>query len=402
MSASLIDSPAAWKRLAISLGFCTFGSIGFWSYVVALPAVQASYGVTRAEASLPYTVIMLSFGLGGLVMGWLMDRHGVMRPCLISAACIVAGYVLSALAPNMLAFTLSMGLLGFGASTSFAPLLSDISHWFLKRRGLAVTIVSSGNYIAGTIWPTIIQWAVEEHGWRNAHYALAVISLIALVPFSIALRAPPPHTPGGKAMPAPTRGTIAIPQKALLWVLVAAGFTCCAAMAMPQVHLVAYCADLGYGPARGAQIVSMTLGLGIISRILSGLMADRIGGLLTLIIGSTMQAVALFLYTLFDGLSSIVLISALFGLFQGGIIPMYAVIVREYFPANKAGSYIGLVIMATVVGMGAGGWMSGVIFDWTGSYRAAFFNGAVWNLVNMSLVALIIMRRRDAPAKPAL
>jgi predicted MFS family arabinose efflux permease len=241
---------------------------------------------------------------------------------------------------------------------------------------------------------------IESIGWRGTHDAIALISLVTLIPLAWALRARPPEGSGSKAVPKPLRGIIAIPQKPLLILLIAAGFTCCAAMAMPQVHLVAYCADLGYGPARGAQIVSFTLALGIVSRIASGAIADRVGGLVTILIGTTMQAVALFLYTLFDGLTSIFLISALFGLFQGGIIPMYAVIVREYFPGSKAGSYIGLVIMATVVGMGFGGWMSGVIFDWTGSYRAAFFNGALWNLVNMLILAVILMRRRDA-WKPA-
>ena len=400
MTSSLIDSRAAWRRLFISLGFCTFGSIGFWSYVVALPAIQADFGITRAEASLPYSVIMICFGFGGVFMGALMDRFGVLVPCLVSAVCIVAGYAFSAIAANFTQFTLAMVLLGFGASTSFAPMLSDISYWFEKRRGLAVTIVSSGNYIAGTIWPTLIQSMIESIGWRGTHDAIAAISLITLIPLAWALRARPPEGSGSKAMPKPLRGEIAIPQKPLLVMLIAAGFTCCAAMAMPQVHLVSYCADLGYGPARGAQIVSMTLAFGIISRIASGALADRVGGLVTILIGTTMQAFALFLYTLFDGLTSIFLISALFGLFQGGIIPMYAVIVREYFPGSKAGSYIGLVIMATVLGMGFGGWMSGAIFDWTGSYRAAFFNGALWNLVNMAILALILMRRRDV-LKPA-
>jgi MFS family permease len=207
----------------------------------------------------------------------------------------------------------------------------------------------------------------------------------------------PPAGASAKGAPRPLQGIIDIPPRALLTLIAVAGFACCMAMAMPQVHLVAYCADLGYGPAQGAQMLSLMLTLGIVSRIISGLICDRIGGLMTLLIGSAAQGLALLLYMFFDGLASLYLISALFGLFQGGIIPMYAIIVREYFPAGKAGANLGLIIMATLLGMAVGGWLSGVIFDWTGSYRAAFFNGVLWNLVNLALVALIIWRRRPAP-----
>ncbi|HKN10141.1 MAG TPA: MFS transporter [Pseudomonadota bacterium] len=161
---------------------------------------------------------------------------------------------------------------------------------------------------------------------------------------------------------------------------------------MPQVHIVAYCGDLGYGVARGAEMLSLMMGCGLISRAGSGLIADRIGGAATLLLGSSLQGVALFLYLWFDGLASLYLISALFGLFQGGIVPMYAVLVREYFPAREAGTRLGIVLMATLFGMALGGWMSGAIFDLTGSYRAAFMNGLIWNLVNMLVVGWLLTR----------
>jgi MFS family permease len=171
-------------------------------------------------------------------------------------------------------------------------------------------------------------------------------------------------------------------------------------MAMPQVHIVAYCGDLGYGIARGAEMLSLMLGVGIISRVASGFVADRIGGVATLLLGSGLQGVALLLYLFFDGLASLYVISALFGLFQGGIVPMYAIIVREYFPPREAGVRLGVVLMATLFGMALGGWMSGAIFDLTGSYRAAFLNGLIWNLVNVSIMLWLLMRpgRRFAPA----
>ena len=181
-----------------------------------------------------------------------------------------------------------------------------------------------------------------------------------------------------------------------------AGIGCCVAMAMPQVHIVAYCGDLGYGVARGAEMLSMMLGFGIISRIASGFIADRIGGVRTLLLGSVLQGVALFLYLWFDGLTSLYVISALFGLFQGGIVPSYAIIVREYFSPREAGTRLGLVLMATLLGMALGGWMSGLIFDLTGSYRAAFLNGLGCNLVNVSIMTWLLQRsRRRRQLSPA-
>jgi MFS family permease len=177
-----------------------------------------------------------------------------------------------------------------------------------------------------------------------------------------------------------------------------AGVACCAAMAMPQVHIVAYCGDLGYGVARGAEMLSMMLGFGIISRVASGFIADRIGGVRTLLLGSVLQGVALFLYLWFDGLVSLYVISALFGLFQGGIVPSYAIIVREYFSPREAGTRLGLILMATLLGMALGGWMSGLIFDLTGSYRAAFLNGLGWNLVNVSIMIWLLQRSRRRTA----
>ena len=187
---------------------------------------------------------------------------------------------------------------------------------------------------------------------------------------------------------------LGISPNALQAVLCLAGLSCCVAMAMPQVHIVAYCGDLGYGVARGAEMLSLMLGFGMVSRIASGFVADRIGGVATLLLSSALQGVALFLYLLFDGLASLYVISALFGLFQGGIVPMYAIVVREYFPPRQAGTLVGLVITATIFGMALGGWMSGAIFDLTGSYWQAFANGFLWNLLNIAIALFLMLRRR--------
>ncbi|MGH8850167.1 MAG: MFS transporter, partial [Casimicrobiaceae bacterium] len=188
--------------------------------------------------------------------------------------------------------------------------------------------------------------------------------------------------------------SLGLHPRVLFALLCVAGLSCCIAMSMPQVHIVAYCGDLGYGVARGAQMLAVMLGFGIVSRLLSGVICDRIGGLRTLLLGSALQGVALLLFLPFDGLVSLYVISALFGLFQGGIVPSYAIIVREHFPAREAGGRVGAVLMFTMFGMALGGWMSGKVFDLTGSYQAAFVNGIGWNLLNLSIASVLLYRSR--------
>jgi len=287
-----------------------------------------------------------------------------------------------------------MGLCG--TSVMFAPLMADISHWFVRRRGIAISIAASGNYIAGTIWPPILQAMIASIGWRQAHMIVGVFCVVTMLPLVLALRRRPAvhglDRMGAAATAA--QGSLGISPNALTTLLWVAGLSCCVAMSMPQVHIVAYCADLGYGVARGAEMLSLMLGLGLIARVLSGTIADRVGGLAALLVGSVMQAFALLLYLGFNGLTSLYVVSALFGLFQGGIIPMYAVIVREYFPPKDAGVRTGIALMFALFGMALGGWMSGAIFDLAGSYRAAFANGFIWNLLNIAIVGWLLIRSR--------
>jgi MFS family permease len=370
--------------------------------MVALPAVQAEFGVARAEASLPFTLTMAGFGLGGIMMGRLADRFGILMPLMVGAVVLGAGYGLSGIAGGIGTFALAQGLLGFGSAATFGPLMTDTSHWFLRRRGIAVSIAACGNYVSGTIWPPIIQHFISTDGWRTTQVWIGVICVVTLIPLSLLLRrrAPSQHSAASHANAAGKLGTLGISANALMVLLCIAGIACCVAMAMPQVHIVAYCGDLGYGPARGAEMLSMMLGFGLISRVASGFIADRIGGVATLLLSSVLQGAALLLYVFFDGLFSLYVISALFGLFQGGLVPMYAILVREYFAPQEAGTRLGVVLLATLGGMALGGWMSGLIFDLTGSYQAAFLNGLGWNLVNVSIVTWLLYRpgRRMAPA----
>ena len=399
--ASDADSSYAWLRLAIAVLLSTIGGVGMWSVVVALPAIQADFGVDRAAASLPYTLTMLGFAGGGVVMGRLADRFGITVPIIVSTLCLGAGYIAVGQAASLWQVAIAHGLLiGTGCSATFAPLMADISHWFTKRRGIAVAVAASGYYFAGTIWPPVVQHFIASDGWRATSIGIGLFCVITMLPLSLALRRRigGHHGEAANAEAARRQAALPLSPTALQMLLFVAGFACCVAMSMPQVHIVAYCGDLGYGVARGADMLSLMLACGIVSRVASGFIADRIGGVGTLLLGSVLQGVALLLYLMFNGLFSLYVISALFGLFQGGIVPSYAIIVREYFPAREASTRVGLVIMATVLGMAMGGWMSGKIFDLTGSYQAAFLNGLGWNLLNVSIATFLLLRSRGSRA----
>jgi len=404
----LPDSRYAYLRLLVTMLLLTVGSGGMYVVAVVLPSVQAEFGIDRAQASMPYTALLVGFGVGGIWMGRLADRYGVMWPLLLGALCLGAGYVASGLSGGIWSFTVAQGLLvGFlGSSAAFGPLMADTTLWFVKRRGIAVAMCASGNYIAGAIWPPIVAYFIELVGWRQTFIGLGVFTTFAMGGLALMLRARPPAVDAAAALAAGAVPAAARPfgltpgsAQALLCI---SGVACCVAMSMPQVHIVAYCTDLGFGAARGAQMLSVMLACGVASRLISGLICDRIGGLRTLLLGAVLQCIALTLFLPFDGMVSLFLVSALFGLFQGGIVPSYAVIVREHFPAAEAGSRIGTVLMATLLGMALGGWMSGKVFDLAGSYHAAFVNGIGWNLLTMSIATFLLLRVRRLGMRGAL
>jgi MFS family permease len=404
--AGQVESPYAWMRLGAALLLSTIGGVGMWSVVVALPAVQADFGVARGDASLPYTLTMVCFGLAGIVMGRLSDRFGILVPVAAGAVMLSLGYIVAGSARTIWQFALVQGLLiGVGSSATFAPLLADTSLWFDRRRGMAVGIVASGNYVAGAVWPPIVQHFIETVGWRRTYLGIGIFCAASMLSLAGVLRRRPPAAglepapASGRAGPRTTR-PLGLSPRALQILLVIAAVCCCVAMAMPQVHLVAYCGDLGHGAAHGAHMLALLLACGVVSRLTFGWISDRTGGLPTLLIGSGLQALALLLFLPFNGLVSLYAISALFGLVQGGIVPSYAMIVREYFSPREAGARVATVMMATVFGMALGGWLSGSIFDLTGSYRAAFMNGVLWNVLNLSIAVFLLQRagRRLAPA----
>lgn len=397
--ADLIDSRYAFWRLVIALLAMLMGSSCMFAVAVVLPEVQAEFGVSRSDATLPYTLMMIGFGVGGVYMGKIADRFGVTISLLIGSAGILIGFIWAGLSTSIMGFAMAHGLfLGLlGTSSTFAPLVADTSLWWNKRRGIAVAVCASGNYLAGAVWPYLAQWGVTTIGWRETYLWMGVVCGVSMCILALLLRRRPPlnvvptaASPTAFASNRPFGLSMTQAQT----LLIIAGLACCVAMSMPQVHIVAYCVDLGYGAARGAEMLSLMLACGVVSRLISGMICDKIGGIRTLLLGSSLQGIALLMFLPFDGLVSLYLIAATFGLFQGGIVPSYAIIIREHFPVAETGRRVGAVIMATMLGMALGGWMSGKIFDVTGSYKVAMINGLIWNGLNLTIAFWLFWRLR--------
>ncbi|WP_300011775.1 MFS transporter [uncultured Roseobacter sp.] len=400
MSDSVTDSTYSWVRLLLTLAIAMIANVGMWAIIVIMPAVEAEFAAGRAEASMPYTLTMIGFAVGNFAIGKAVDRFGVTASLVAAAIGIAAGFGLATLSQSIMMLSLVQLLVGFASAVGFGPLIADISHWFVRRRGIAVALVASGNYLSGAIWPMVLAGMLEETGWRSVYLFMAVVTLAGVIPLSMALRRRLPQEAqvAAQAKSLQNSSSAGLSPRALQYLLGLAGIGCCVAMSMPQVHIVSYCVDLGYGPAVGAEMLALMLLGGVGSRIVSGLIADRLGGVKTLLIGSALQCLALFLYLPSGGLVSLYLVSLIFGLSQGGIVPSYALIVREYMPAREAGARVGFVMMATILGMALGGWMSGWIYDVSGSYRLAFINGILWNGLNIVIMLWLLSRSR--PRRP--
>ena len=285
------DSAYAWTRLIVSLLLMTLGGSGMYSVTVVLPRIQAEFGVARADASLPYTLTMVGFGVGGILMGRLSDRFGVMVPVLLGSVGLAVGFVAAGSATSLWQFSLAQGLLMglLGTAATFAPLVADTSQWFTRKRGIAVAICMSGNYLAGAIWPPVMQHFIDSVGWRQTYIGTGIFCVLAMLPLAFALRRRPPMvavavmanpaqepTPVQAGPSTSSDRPLGFSPATLQTLLCVAGVSCCVAMSMPQVHIVAYCGDLGFGAARGAEMLSLMLGFGIVSRLASGWISDHI------------------------------------------------------------------------------------------------------------------------------
>ena len=382
------DSLYSWLRLAISLVIAIVGNAGMWAIILVLPSVQSEFGIDRASASLPFTLTMLGFALGNFYMGKLADRYNISTVLLFSSIILTLCFIFAAQSSSILSLALIQFVIGFGTGASFGPVIADTSIWFLKKRGIAVALAASGNYLSGVVWPIFTRDLLLNYGWRTVYLVLAIAAVLIMAPLSLALKRKisAESTQADDLISQNRAQSTQLSPKSLQLFLGLAGLACCVAMSMPQVHIVAFCVDLGFGSTVGGNMLSLMLAGGIVSRIVSGFLADKIGGLRTLLIGSGLQCIALFLYLPFNGLVSLYLVSLIFGLSQGGIVPSYAIVVREHMPAKEAGARVGFVLMMTIVGMALGGWLSGWIYDLSGSYTLAFWNGILWNLLNLVII----------------
>ena len=373
---------------------------GMWAVVVIMPAVEAEFALTRAETSLPYMLSMLGYGLGNFIIGRSVDRVGIATALIGASFGIAVSFFAATQASDIGVLAAVHFVLGLFAAVGFAPLMSDISHWFLKWRGTAMALVASANYLSGAVWPTVLAGVLAQSGWRAVYLTLAVITVV-VVPFLAMLlrRQVPDAAVGATVETISNSDNISMSPARFQICLGFAGVACCVAMSMPQVHIVSYCVGLGYGPVAGAEMLALMLFGGVLSRIFFGLLSDRLGGVRTLLLGSALQCLGLAFYLPYDGLVSLYTVSLIFGLSQGGIVPSYALIVREYMPAKEAGARVGFVLMMTIWGMALGGWMSGWIYDVSGSYQMAFLNGIMWNLINIGLVVALFFRK-PAPHHP--
>jgi len=394
------DTPKSWRRLGLALAIAIVTNVGIWAIVLVMPAIETEFSSGRAETALPYTLTMIGFGIGNYMLGRTMDRFGIVQALLGGSILIGGSFIFAALATSITELTVIHFCLGVGTAVGFGPLIADVSHWFKKKRGIAVAIIASGNYLSGAIWPSFLTPMLIESGWRDVYIFLGVIVVVLTIPMSFAM-AERPLASNVNSVAKDIDEKInenELSGRNLQWFLGIAGVCCCVAMSMPQVHIVAYCVGLGYGPAIGAELLSVMLACGVISRLTFGIISDQLGGVRTLMISSSLQMLSVLFFLPFNGAMSLYILSAIFGLSQGGIVPSYAIIVREFLPAKEAGERVGLVLMMTVFGMALGGWLSGIIYDSFGSYKIAFLNGALWNLFNLAIMAIVLIRTKTKQA----
>jgi MFS family permease len=398
-----VETPFGWVVVAASLVFITVSFGTSYILTVSLKTIAAEFDWPRWVPSAAYATMMLGSGMGGIVMGHWADRAGVWKPATLGALMVGGGAIAASFAESAVYLIAICGLfMGFlGNSAAVAPMMTNITRWFDRRRGLAVSIVASGQALAGGTWPILFNHGLETLGWRTTWQLYGVAAICLMLPMVLALRFAPPREIVGGRWTVPATGLalrVEVPPVVLLALLSFAIVGCCVAMAMPMVHLVAYCTDLGFSAADGAAMLTVLLLCSAVSRLGFGFLSDRIGGLTTILIGSAMQASALGLFALVDTVTGLYAVSGLFGLVFGGIVPAYALAVRELFPARQSGSRMGVVFFFGTIGMALGGLLGGWIFDLAGSYHLAFLVGVGFNITN--LMAIVTLLWLKGPARP--
>jgi MFS family permease len=374
--------------------------------MVALKPIAAEFGATRSAPALAVGLTFIGAGSGGIAMGWLAERIGVRAVVLFGAAMIGAGLTISSLGGLTQLYISSFLLVGLlGAAGMFAPLMTYVSRWFDVRRGTAIALISAGQYVAGALWPAVFQLGIDTIGWRHTMLAYAVFVVVLILPLAaIFLRRPPDAAALGGMYAGPPVGekVLGLPPNLVLAALAFASFCCCTTMSMPIAHIVAFCSDIGIAPTQGAAMLSVLLGSAFFARQFWGWMADRVGGLRTVFWASAAQAAAMSGFLLTQDEIGLFTISAVFGFGFGGLIPGYVLAVRELFPASEASWRIPTMLFPGSLGMAAGGWLAGALYDRFAFYAPAFAVGVLFNLLNLAVIGALVLRHRTSRLSPVL
>ena len=387
------DSTHSWFRAFLLFILAVIGTVGMWSVVVFIPEIENEFKVDRGTSSLLYAATMIGFGFGTVIIGKIFDKHGIKKPIVIASISLIISYYLYSISIYFWNLLFLQAFMGFAAAAFFGPAMADITNFFNNRRGLALSIVASANYVAGASWPLVISFALNFVDWRTTHFWISIFCLVSMLPILGFLKNYKNiQNEEANIMSSKDEPSIKLSNNQLQIILMFAGVCCCVAMSMPQVHMVALCVDNGFGLQVGTEILAVMLYSGMISRIVFGFLSDKIGPLPTILLGSFLQMVSLVFFLPFNSQLSLYMVSLMFGLSQGGIVPAYAIIIRKYLPLQQAGVRVGLVLGATIVGMALGGWISGEIFDLTQSYYLAFVNGILWNLLNILAIIYVIFK----------
>jgi MFS family permease len=393
-----IETRGSWVVALVALVVLTMSYGAPMVTVVALKPIAADFDTTRSAPALAISLTYLGAGLGGIAMGWLAERIGTRRVVMGCGAMIAAGLLIASVGGLWTLYACNLLLIGLlGAAGMFAPLMTYVTRWFDRRRGSAIALISSGQYVAGAVWPPVFQFSIDGIGWRNTMLVFGIAVLLTIVPLAaIFLRRPPEDvTSGTGAAGYHTRAALGLPSWVVMTMLGGAVFCCCVTMSMPQTHLVALCSDLGIGAAHGAVMLSVLLGSAFLSRQFWGWLSDRFGGLPTVLFASSGQAIAMTGFLLTQDEVGLFAVSAVFGLGFGGLIPGYVLAIRDLFPSAEAGWRIPVVLFPGSVGMAAGGWIAGAMYDAFGYYGPGFAVGVLANVVNLVLIATLVARHRS-------
>ena len=400
-----VETWYGWVVIGASLLIHTVSLAAPTILFVVLKPLAAEFETPRAMVAMAYSLLMIGAGGGGVIMGLWMDRRGVFQPVLFGSCMVALGAFVASRADSPLTLYLAtgvfMGLLGKAAM--IAPLVANATRWFDRRRGLAVAIIASGQGFAGALWPPIIHAVNSAWGWRETFMFFSLLALVIMVPLTLVLRreppAPPPAAATGRA--GEDGRVLGLAPRAVQLMLWAAVVGCCTAMAVPIVHLVSHATDLGAAPRRAAEMLSLLFVAAFVSRIAFGMLADRVGAMPTLLVGSACQAATLLLLAWVDTVAGLYVGALLFGLGFSGIMPCYALILRNLFPVHQAGWRIASQFLFGALGMALGGWLGGAVYDLTGSYQYAFLAGAAFNVANLAIMSSLFLRARRFAASPA-